>query len=419
MQNFLYLLLAYLPFQIALNPAEGFDLASIRVIVPLFFLTWLALGLKKKQLAFPVSSVSGFLLTFLFLAAFSILFAQNINWSLRKLAFIFSLAPLFFVIPTYLDSQQKTKTALKFLVYGAAAMAVVAIFQFLLQFAIGLDGAQTIWSKYLIAPFLGNTFSQAVISYPSWLVNISGKTYLRAFGLFPDPHMLAFYLGMSLPWAAALYFESRKKTFLVASFIIFIADLLTFSRGGYLGLFGGFIISLLFIKKIKIKHLLIAASALILTAMMLLLSPIGGRLISTFDVSEGSNLGRIAIWKQTLDIICNNPLGVGIGNYSLVVNPIANYRDPIYAHSLYLDIASELGIISLLVWLMLIAGAAYGFYKKGLHDNLYLAGIISLSIYSFHSLVENALFSIQVFTLLMIILAISTCLDKTSIKQSC
>ena len=419
MQNLLYLLLAYLPFQIALNPAEGFDLASIRVIVPLFFLTWLALGLKRKRLSFPESPVIGFLLIFLFLATFSIFFAQNLSWSLRKLAFIFSLAPLFFVIPTYLDNQQKIRAALKFLVYGSAAMAMVAIFQFLLQFAIGLDNAQTIWSKYLIAPFLGNTFSQAVISYPSWLVNISGKTYLRAFGLFPDPHMLAFYLGMTLPWAAALYFETRKKPFLVASFLILIADLLTFSRGGYLGLFGGLIISLMFIGKIKIKHILIAASALILTAMMFLFSPIGGRLISTFDVSEGSNLGRIAIWRQTFDIIANNPLGVGIGNYSLAVNPIANYRDPIYAHSLYLDIASELGLISLLVWLLLIAGAVYGFYKKGLHDNLYLAGIVSLGIYSFHSLVENALFSIQVFTLLIIILAISACQDKAFAKQSC
>lgn len=419
MLNFLYLLLAYLPFQIALNPAEGFDLASVRVIMPLFFLSWVALGLKNRKLLLPTGPVASFLLSFLFLALFSVFFAQNISWSIRKLAFLFSLAPLFFVIPTLLNDRQKIKMALEFLVYGSAAMATVAIFQFLLQFAIGLDQTQTFWAKYMISPFLGNTFSQAVITYPSWLVNISGQTYLRAFGLFPDPHMLAFYLGVTLPWAAFLFIETRKNRFLIVSLLILIADLLTFSRGGYLGLFGGIFISLIFLKKIKIKHFLIAISVLILTAMALLFSPIGGRTLSSFDVSEGSNLGRIAIWRDTLKLISANPFGVGIGNYSLAVNPLASYRDPIYAHSLYLDIASELGILSLLIWLMLVFSAAFAFYKKGLHDRLYLAGVVSLAIYSFHSLVENALFSIQTFTLLMVILALSVCCKQTSDKESC
>ena len=50
MYSLLLFLAAYLPFQIALNLSEGIDLASVRVLVLLAFLLWLAEGLRNKKL---------------------------------------------------------------------------------------------------------------------------------------------------------------------------------------------------------------------------------------------------------------------------------------------------------------------------------------------------------------------------------
>ena len=71
---------------------------------------------------------------------------------------------------------------------------------------------------------------------------------------------------------------------------------------------------------------------------------------SIFDLKEGSNVGRLEMWKKSAEVALDNPFsGVGIGNYPLEVKASADYREPITAHNTYLDIASETGIISLLV----------------------------------------------------------------------
>jgi len=49
--------------------------------------------------------------------------------------------------------------------------------------------------------------------------------------------------------------------------------------------------------------------------------------------------------------------GVGLGNYSREVSPLAVYRNPITSHNLYLDLAAETGIFGLAAWLILIGGS--------------------------------------------------------------
>ena len=67
----------YLPFQIALNPAEGIDLASVRVIIPILALIWLILALKNRQVFIPAKIQTALTLSFLFLAGLSLFWAEN------------------------------------------------------------------------------------------------------------------------------------------------------------------------------------------------------------------------------------------------------------------------------------------------------------------------------------------------------
>jgi hypothetical protein len=123
--------------------------------------------------------------------------------------------------------------------FGSVAMAVVALMQFLSQFFFSLERVLNFWLTRIYPVFLGEAFAQSVAIHPSLLVNIAGETILRATGVFPDPHVAAFYFGMAIPFGIwfALVAEKEKKTlFLVGSVILFVADLCTFSRGGYVGL---------------------------------------------------------------------------------------------------------------------------------------------------------------------------------------
>ncbi|MDO8240572.1 MAG: O-antigen ligase family protein [Candidatus Moranbacteria bacterium] len=411
MFNVFLLLVGYLPFQLALNPTTGIDLASIRVFILFLFFGWLAQGLKKKNIRLNNNLQTWLVASFLFLNLFSALVAKNSDWSMRKLLFLFSIFPIYFVASQLITNKERLYRAVKTIVASAAVVAGVGIVQFLLQFIIGWKSTYTFWAKFVIMPFLGSSFGEAVLKNPSWLVNIGGKTYLRATSLFPDPHMLAFYLGLALPLAFwfMLHTDKRKKLAIFGCGLILLADLLTFSRGGYVGIFSGLVfVGIFFWKKTERKYKVVTSIVLLMGLSILLVpSPISQRFLSSFDLQEGSNQGRMAMWGKAMEVTLEHPLlGVGIGNYPLEVNPVATYRDPIYAHNTYLDVAAETGLINMLVWIGILLVTGLGFLQKSKQENLFFFSAISLVIFSAHSLVETAIYSPVVLTLFLIILSL-------------
>ncbi len=413
--SLLLLLSFYLPFQLALNPAPGIDLASIRVLVLILFFLWLAQGLKNKKLTIPHDWLTVWIVLFLFFNLISLLWATNILWAWRKIAFLFSLFPLYFVASNLLNQEEKKKKLVHFLVYAGSLTALIGILQFFSQFIFGLTKAFQFWSHHFILSFLGHSFGKEVLSNPSWLVRIGSQTYLRAIATFPDPHMLAFFLGLLLPLALSLFFLEKKKRWLIASSLILIADFFTFSRGGYLGLLVGGLVLLIIVRKDFIqrhRQSLILAS-LVLFLILVIPNPISLRFFSSFNLQEGSNEGRLAMWNKANTLIIQHPLtGIGIGNFSLSINPLATYRDPIYAHNTYLDITAEAGILAGLAWLGILLSTLKNFLKKARTDIFYLGTSISLIIFSVHSIVETGIYSPVVLTLFLLIISFNNFTPK-------
>lgn len=409
--QFFLIFCTFLPFQFALNPTNEIDLAIVRIIIPILFLTTLFFVLKNKNWSIFKNKITYFVLAFLALAVFSLLFSDNFSWSGRKLLFLLSITPVYFVTIYLLDIKNKKCAAATFLVIGAFLVAFLGIVQFLAQFIFGIDPVYAFLAKNIMPFFLGNSFSKAVLAYPSWLVASEGTTYMRAFSLFPDPHMFSYYLGMLIPWSIGLWAISKnhRKVFFTFSAFLIVADIFTFTRGSYVALIASSLTILPLVSKKIAKKLIIGIITLFLLLTLAPHNAVSGRLVSSFDVQEGSNQGRIENWKQALNIITKNPLGVGIGTYSLAVNPDADYREPIYAHNLYLDIAAELGIISLLVFITLLFFAFRNFWILSKKEPFFIAGVASLMIFAVHSLVETPLYSVHALTLFLIIIAISNC----------
>lgn len=429
----------YLPFQIALNPTEGIDLASGRVFILILALLWLISGLKNRRVFVPAGIQTLLISSFLFISGFSLFWAENLDWGARKFLFLLSIFPIYFIVSGLLHSSSPYQgedkgevkegasfntspqlshykgegvyeRLLKYIVWGAGIAALIGIIQFLLQFIIGLDATATLWRNYLTPLFLGKSFSQAVLEYPSWLVNIGGHNYLRAFATYPDPHMFSFYLGLTLPLAAGLYFFLKKKIYLTLSIVILFADLLTFSRGGYIGLIAGLIFVAIYFaanKKISPRRILASFVLMLVLFVSLAITPVGKRAITSFNASEGSNKERFENWAQAVEMIKNYPQGVGIGNYSYAIEPSADYRKPIYAHNLFLDIAAETGIINAIIFILLLIFSIRAFIIKSKDNILYLGGAAGLIIFFVHSIFDTALYSVQALPLLLIIIALS------------
>jgi putative inorganic carbon (HCO3(-)) transporter len=295
------------------------------------------------------------------------------------------------------------------LVSGGAAVAFFGIIQFTAQFIWGIDSVYKFLAGNITSFFLGNSFAGAVLAYPSWLINSDGITYMRAFANFPDPHMFAYYLGMLLPWSVALWSTtvSHKKMFVIFAFLLIAADILTFTRGSYIALIASVLIVLPLVPKNTAKKLIAAGVFLCFLFLIVPHDPVTSRFMSSFDIQEGSNAVRINNWQQALSIITSHPLGVGIGMYSLAINPNASYREPIYAHNLYLDIAAEIGLLAVIVFIAALFFIFKNFWQAAKKQMFFVAGVASITIFSVHSLVESPLYSVHVLILFLIIAAIS------------
>jgi O-antigen ligase len=404
----------FLPLQFAMNVVPGIDLASVRIIVPILFLVCAYIAIKNKQRLFTREKTSHLLLAFLLLAALSFFHSTNLLWSARKFLFLLSLFPIYVVATFVLNNAEKKRTAIRFLIAGATLGAIIGIVQFLAQFIFGINPVYDFMAAKVAPIFLGKTFAAAVAAYPSWLVNSNGTVYMRAISLFPDPHMLSYYLGMLLPFSIALWATSKKYAswFFVCTLLLATADIITFTRGGYVALIAAAIVVLPLVSKQAAKKIVLGAAIFLLFLFVMPDNPVAGRFESSFDVNEGSNQGRIYNWKESLPIITAHPLGVGIGMYPLYVDPSATYRTPIYAHDLYLDIAAELGIITSVIFIIFLAIVFARFWQAAKLDPFWSAGVASITVFTVHSLVETPLYSVHVLTLLLIIASLSTINSK-------
>jgi hypothetical protein len=305
---------------------------------------------------------------------------------------------------------------LRSLIFGASISAAIGIAEFFSQYVFGVSTLFSFWVGSVLPVFLGSSFAASVAEYPSLLVNIGGATILRASSFFPDPHMAAFYFGLSFPVAAHLFLEeknARKKTLLAAgSSLILIADLLTFSRGGYLGLVFGISVFIMigsFRKSSGFRDFFrkSATGILIMTTLLLFMSSVPSvrnRAASSFSFSDGSNVGRMEIYERAVSDILSQPYGFGPGNYPLAVKPAAQYREPIYAHSLSLDIATEYGILGMILFFSAFFSVLAKFLRRGDRGGLFLA--FSLCIFFGHSVVETPLYSVHVLPALLLFFAL-------------
>lgn len=431
MKNFLFSVLCFLavfmPFQFALNIAPGFDVAILRVIIISLFVFIVVKSLTEQKLVIPTDQQSLLLIAFFMVNAFSLFFTNNLAFGIRKILFLASIFPLYFILSYQLNNDQADKKLIKFakcLVWGGFLSFVFGLIIFLGQFVFGIDALIGFYEK--IGPlFWGQSFSESVLNYQSFLVNVGGADYFRMVSLFPDPHNFSLFAGMISFLSLALYIffrENKKPTinfYGIISLMGFVAVFLSFSRAAYIALIASLLIfATLGFKNIfsqKIKTFLLLG--IVFLAMISVLSPVTGRFLDIFSREDGSNIGRVQILKDGLNIFKDNILfGVGIGNAPLHYNEDIEYRNPTNSHNTYLEIAIENGILGLVLWIGLILGMIIRLVIMSLsrvgdgQESMVLGVVCASAFFAIHSLFEVFLYSPINLSVLMILMALGSVL---------
>ncbi|MDD5607973.1 MAG: O-antigen ligase family protein [Ignavibacterium sp.] len=237
----------------------------------------------------------------------------------------------------------------------------------------------------LITVFLVSGLLQAIYGLLQ-LYNISpgivGNQF-KVIGTLGNPDYLAGYLISIAPFALGIYWLSKNVTTL-NKFIKMIA-LITFcscifllpstlSRTSWLALGAGILFILWYKYHLAEKLKIIFNSKIKLVSALLISLILSIVLVSSlYQLKPESALGRLLLWKVSINIIEDNPIiGIGFNRFSVAYN---NYQSDYFAkgygsnsekfladnvrhaHNEYLQIGAETGLIGLLIFLGIIFSA--------------------------------------------------------------
>lgn len=179
--------------------------------------------------------------------------------------------------------------------------------------------------------------------------------------LFDNPNDLALHLVTMVPLAFGLTLGSRgglKKLFFAgATGLISVGVIVTFSRGGFIGLVC--VAAVLSWRLAKSNKFLIIAGLPIALGLFLLFAP-GGYKSRIASTTDDSGIARREELKRSLFVAIHHPLfGVGINNYIL-------FSDVNHAtHNAFTQVASEMGFPALAIYILFLITPLQGLRRIG------------------------------------------------------
>jgi len=178
---------------------------------------------------------------------------------------------------------------------------------------------------------------------------------------FHDENDFALYINAILPFCFYSFLYEKKKikktAYAIVAIIGVLSIVVSFSRGGFIGLVAIALFAWLFSGK-KLKSLIVIS--LLSVLLYVYTGPEYRKEMSTItDTKSGTIHGRILTWESAWRMFLDNPLGVGGSNFPV---RFPEYQSPEFkrdmwgrvAHSLWFQLISELGVPGILIYFALL-----------------------------------------------------------------
>ena len=265
-------------------------------------------------------------------------------------------------------------------------------------------------------------------------------------GSFDNPNDFSAYLICCLPVLLSLSYWKGKKNIIaivsfVASGIAFVALLLTYSRGGWMGFFFGLVIAIFLFAK---KKLPTAVLVFFLISVLPTASLIA-KIQSSFGVNQpvsvvvgnpfaarvehsfgpGGDSQRFVIWHGTFEMIKENPiLGKGLGTFMSYFEQYIPDIGIFYTHNCYLQMWAESGIFTLIAFLVLVSfilcrGACVALRNRFDNFGFLLSGLTAgLSAFLIASFFDTQLYSLQLSVLFWTMLGVTVAVQRILLDES-
>lgn len=353
---FFYLLILILPTQLGKHFWPQFSFINglrIDYLSPTLYLTDIVIllififSIKELLVKIQKKYFSVFLL-FISLLLTGILISKNPGAGLYGLIKFLEFSFLFVYV-----SLRKSEIKENLIVF---LMSLSVIYESLISILQYFNGGSLNGIFYFLGERFYNAQTPGIAN-----VSINGELFLRPYGTFSHPNVLAAFLVMYM--IVIMFFLLRKakgflKVFLIATIILGTTSLLfTFSRTGILSwvlvLFLSFANA--FLKKYKnFTRNFSLFVLLFISLLMIFYFPLSQRIFN-FNLTDQSITQRETLINDSFKMISNYPLlGVGVNNFlnNLHNNSLPYLLQPV--HNIYLLVFAETGILGFLFLIFFI-----------------------------------------------------------------
>ena len=291
---------------------------------------WIVRKVLEKK--FNLNNPFFFLLVcFLFWNLLSLVNSQNMHDSLRGINKVIKFAVFFLAVFDTLRNEKILKRLFTVLVASSVLVCINGIFQ----------------------NFYGFDFLR------QHRVDM-GESLRRLTASFTDPNNFGGFLVIAIPVFLALILAKVPKRIKLFILMPAVAGLMfclyrTSSRGAWLGLAVS-VLALCVLKKSKA----VIAGLVVLALVFFIFAPgvTKDRLKSAFVVEHGNpTWERVKIWQGASNMVAAHPvLGIGVNNFVSMFPRYkpADYPDNRYAHNSFLQMAAEVGIPGVLIFILFL-----------------------------------------------------------------
>ena len=341
-QTGIYLMLFSTPF-LGILPHPSILMMALVLYVA--FATAVKVLLGKRVLHFEITDF--LILAFLvFMAAGGIISVDGAS-SLSYAGMYCVLSLGYFLVVTLIKSKEQLRSCVYSILTSAFLVSIYGIYQ---NF---FGNASTVWTD----------------------TEMFGSSSARITSTFENPNVLAEYLIMCLPFAFALFIEKKgfgkKLVTAVSGVAIILALVYTMSRGAWLGCIIGLLIFMLIYSR---KTLVVCFFGLFCIPFLPIVLPdsIIKRFTSIGNMADSSTAYRVHIWQGCIELFKDfwaSGIGVGKDVFAKIypTYTLAGIESAPHSHNLFLQIAIELGIFGLIIFILAmlsLASQAFTYFSK-------------------------------------------------------
>lgn len=337
------------------------------------------------------------LLVLLGLGVLSLLVARYPAHGLKQIIFIINIYLLYLVYLLVVETSEQYKSLLHYLKSSLLITVLLGFVQYFLSLFYAPYYFWQYWATLVSSSYYGQSLAEVLSYSNSWFSADGGGQSLRMFGILQDTHAFSVIVIFALALFLAKSFSKeifKSWKFWLGLTALCFAIIASGTRGVWLSMLSPAVVVIFLMIRYKVRVLaLLPLISYGLVIILFVLSPFISmglnwvrtvnsddnfleRAGSIYDLDESSNVGRLEIWKSSLNYAINHPLGTGYGNFISSITDTQNesfeqvgdqknlrFNLPqkfITAHSLYLHLLVELGLLGLIAF-----GAIWlGFFKK-------------------------------------------------------